>query len=206
MNMGTIKYLLFILLLNINMPVISGTIDTTGQAPYEQCGYCHEYDGNSRMSSFPRIAGQKSAYIVKQLRDFRSGKRTGRMQATAELLNDDDIYVVAEYFSRQIISNRPSGKQSSSKNILARKIFFEGDSARGIQSCESCHGRYAEGVGNIPRLAGQHERYLYDQIVLFKSGVRNNDESGRMQNISRLLSNHEIQALVGFLANITVEK
>jgi hypothetical protein len=27
------------------------TIDTTGQAPHERCGYCHEADGNPRMEA-----------------------------------------------------------------------------------------------------------------------------------------------------------
>ena len=88
-------------MLSLSKLIVADTIDTSGQAPYEQCGYCHEYDGNSKMPMYPRLAGQQAAYIVKQLQDFRAGRRMGQMQATAELLSDEDIQEVADYFSQQ---------------------------------------------------------------------------------------------------------
>ena len=88
----------------------AGTIDTSEQAPYEQCGYCHEYDGNSIMPDYPKLAGQQKEYLIKQLMDFKNGKRKGLMQATAELLTKEDINVVASYFSQQMAN---SSNQSS---------------------------------------------------------------------------------------------
>ena len=186
--------------------LIADTLDfmgnTTNEEPYEQCGYCHEYDGNSIMPSFPILAGQQSAYIIKQLQDFRSGKRHGKMQATAELLTDGDILIVAKYFSQQTVLSNKLNKLTSSQKQLAKQIFYNGDVTRGLQSCVSCHGQSALGIGNIPRLAGQHENYLYEQLLLFKSGGRKNDENNQMQLISSLLNQHEMKVLVSFLSSL----
>ena len=85
------------LLITSSQQVNADTIDTSGQAPYESCGYCHEYDGNSVMAGYPKLAAQTEQYLVKQLQDFKSGKRQSVMQATAELLSAEDIQVVASY-------------------------------------------------------------------------------------------------------------
>ena len=72
-------------------------------APYESCGYCHEYDGNPSMGNYPKLAGQKKTYLLKQLQDYRHGLRDGKgmMQPAATLLSEQDLDVVAEFFSNQ---------------------------------------------------------------------------------------------------------
>ena len=179
------------------------TIDTTGQAPYEQCGYCHEYDGNSKMPIYPRLAGQMQQYLAKQLRDFRSGKRQGTMQATAELLSDEDIRIVAEYFSRQSPSNTPSSELNSKDKRRARKLVKQGDSDRKIPACSNCHQQDASGSDVFPRLAGQHPEYLVSQLQDFKTGKRSNDSSRQMHQISRQLTHQEMQIIAQYLAGLT---
>lgn len=197
--------LLMILISNLSTSLLADTIDTLGQKPHEQCGYCHEYDGNSKMPSFPRLAGQSSDYIIKQLHDFRSGKRKGQMQATAELLGDDDIKLVAEYFSQQTIMTNQLNKLPTEQKALAEQLFFHGDDGRGLIACASCHGKGGLGVSIVPRLAGQHESYLYDQLASFKSGARTNDNSGAMRKISKLLNDNEMKALAAFLTRLEPE-
>jgi len=66
-----------------------------------QCASCHQ-PGYKGMKEFPRLARQKQAYIVKQLREFRDGVRTndnGIMAATAKALTDDQIEALAQYFA-----------------------------------------------------------------------------------------------------------
>lgn len=179
------------------------TIDTTGQAPYEQCGYCHEYDGNSKMPIYPRLAGQTQQYLAKQLRDFRSGKRQGTMQATAELLSDEDIRIVAEYFSGQTPSNTPSSVLDATDKRRARKLVKQGDSDRKIPACINCHQQDASGSDVFPRLAGQHPEYLVSQLQDFKTGKRSNDSSRQMHDISRQLTHQEIQIIAQYLAGLT---
>lgn len=177
-------------------------LDESAQAPYETCGYCHELDGNPRMTRYPRLAGQHSDYLIKQLEDFRSGERAGEMQATAELLSDSDIRIVAEYFSQQAVKLSLLDNQPDTAQQLARELYQQGDSKRELLACMHCHG--AEGLGRaaIPRLAGQHEDYLIQQMQAFKSSQRNNDADSQMRVISRLLSEAEITALAAYLARL----
>ena len=68
-----------------------------------QCVSCHLGDSNSRGGEFPVIQGQHRNYVVKQLRDFKAGRRTndhtGLMQNKAQSLTDTDIEDLGNYFS-----------------------------------------------------------------------------------------------------------
>jgi len=49
------------------------------------------------------------------------------------------------------------------------QLFTNGDAARNIISCASCHGPGGNSAGAAnPKLAGQHPEYLYKQLVNFK--------------------------------------
>ena len=66
-------------------------IVTEGVQPWHLCATCHSLDGISAMARFPKLAGQRAAYIVKQVRDFRDGRRSndgGQMQASASDIVD----------------------------------------------------------------------------------------------------------------------
>jgi cytochrome c553 len=184
-------------------PACAGTIDTTGQEPYERCGYCHELDGNPRMEEFPRLAGQSSDYLAKQLRDFRAGRRSGTMQATAELLSDDDIAAVARYFNEQAprAAHRTESPPPADRRA-AERLHREGDGARGIPACRGCHGPDGAGSSSGPRLAMQHAAYLEAQLLAFKRGRRTNDAGGTMRAIASAATEPEIRALSLFFAGL----
>jgi cytochrome c553 len=198
---GTLKRLIMLtglLAINSQSLLKADTIDTSGQAVYEQCGYCHEYDGNSVMPGFPKLAGQQTDYLEKQLKDFRAGRRTGTMQGTAELLDDDAITEVAQYFSGQTL--RSQHPQKPEQHTAARQLYLNGDPGRGITGCASCHGEQAQGRGAVPRLAGQHAAYLKQELQRFTAQARTNDPGGIMRNAVRGLKNEEIEALADLLA------
>ena len=204
--MSVMKLNVFVLLICVNTSVVwADYLDEVGQSPYEQCGYCHEIDGNPRMPLYPRLAGQHPAYLIKQLQEFRSGKRTGQMQATAELLSDTDILAVAEYFSQQSVVFPKLEAQSNDEQQIAMQIYQQGDPARGLLACSNCHGMDGLGKSDVPRLSAQHADYLHDQLMLFKSGQRKNDAGGQMRAMATLLSEREITALTGFLARLPVK-
>ncbi len=63
------------------------------------CVACHGADGIGKAPQYPNLAGQKAAYIEKQLRAFRSGERKDpNMSAMAKPLSDQDITDLAAYF------------------------------------------------------------------------------------------------------------
>lgn len=184
--------------------VQADTIDTTGQEPYEPCGYCHEYDGNASMPGFPVLAGQHRAYLVKQLKDFRAGRRSGTMQGTAELLSDADIETVADYFSAQARRPKSLDPMPVAERDRALALYRHGDSRRELTPCISCHGPDAGGMLGYPALHGQDSRYLRQELAKFKSGVRRNDAGGLMSGIAAKLSETEIDALAELLSRMGV--
>ena len=180
------------------------TIDMSGQEPYERCGFCHEYDGNSRMAGFPSLAGQTRAYLHKQLRDFRSGKRQSTMQSIAEILSDKEIEAVANYFSEQV-SAIPLIEHKVDIQ-LGKQIYFRGKQQPFVPACANCHGQQGQGMHVNPRLANQLPDYLYKQLHSFKQALRDNDAGAVMRKIARALTEQEIASLAGFLARMPVEQ
>lgn len=64
------------------------------------CAACHAHDGISINDNWPNLAGQKKAYLVKQLKDFREGRRGGEvMPEYSQRLDDEDIEDLATYYS-----------------------------------------------------------------------------------------------------------
>lgn len=71
---------------------------------YGACVRCHGKNGKGKgknNSLFPVIGGQQKAYLIKQLKDFKDGKRAndpaGMMAMVAKGLSDKEIGAVAEY-------------------------------------------------------------------------------------------------------------
>lgn len=71
-----------------------------GKAKSMMCGACHGAAGVSAVPMYPNLAGQKEAYIVKQLKDFKSGNRKDPVMAPmAMALSDADMANLAAYYS-----------------------------------------------------------------------------------------------------------
>lgn len=71
-----------------------------GKAASAVCGACHGAAGISAIPMYPNLAGQKEAYLVKQLKAFKAGERTDPvMTAMAMPLSDADIANVSAYFA-----------------------------------------------------------------------------------------------------------
>jgi cytochrome c553 len=69
------------------------------------CRSCHGGRGPSSASTAPRLEGQHSVYLAKQLREFRSGERAndpdGAMRAIARKLSDPQIEALSAYLAAQ---------------------------------------------------------------------------------------------------------
>lgn len=67
-----------------------------------------------------------------------------------------------------------------------------------IEECAACHG--LDGIARdteVPHLAGQNERYLFNQMMAFRSGKRAHKE---MRYMARHMSVQEIAALAAYYA------
>lgn len=184
-------------------PAAADMIDYSGVKPWEHCALCHSLDGVSRMARFPKLAAQVPAYIEKQLMDFRAGRRTNdgeQMQASAVVIEDKDIPLVAAYFGG-LPPPPPAEPPAPAALKIASTLAEAGDGRRGLPACLSCHGRAAVAASAAPRIEAQHADYIAKQLRDFKSGDRGNDPANVMAGVAGRLSEDEITALAGYFAS-----
>jgi cytochrome c553 len=71
-----------------------------GKAKSAVCAGCHGADGISPMPIAPNLAGQKEAYFIKTMKDYRDGKRQDAMMGpAAQGLSDADFANLAAYYA-----------------------------------------------------------------------------------------------------------
>jgi len=68
-------------------------------------------------------------------------------------------------------------------------------------ACGTCHGADYRGVGDVPRLAGQHTVYLIRQLNDMQTGARKDKNVALMKPIVEKLSDREIVAVSAYLAS-----
>lgn len=77
-------------------------------------------------------------------------------------------------------------------------LFTDGDTARGLPACVSCHGAGGNSTISVnPKLAGQSEGYLYKQLVNFTTSDRNQPI---MTTYAKLLTDEEKHNIAAWLA------
>ena len=77
-------------------------------------------------------------------------------------------------------------------------LYTDGDAARGLPACVSCHGAGGNSTISVnPKLAGQHEGYLYKQLVNFTTADRNQPV---MTTYAKLLTDEEKHNVAAWLS------
>lgn len=163
----------------------------------QTCHLCHGKDGENSNAVYPRLAGQNAAYIAKQLGDFKSGRRKGTMTAMVTNLSEAEMVALGKYFS----SKPAKAHRVSDPDFAAvgQYLYHNGNRWSGVASCASCHGAEAVGSETLPRLAGQHARYLVTQLKDFNTRERTNDNEV-MHSIASKLTELEVEALARYLS------
>ncbi|EDM65613.1 MAG: cytochrome c [Moritella sp.] len=93
------KITLLILAGMFTIPAVAADIEA-GKAKAGMCMACHGVAGISSIPMYPNLAGQKAMYLVKQLKDFKSGKRQDpTMKGMVMALSDADIVNVSAYYA-----------------------------------------------------------------------------------------------------------
>jgi len=71
-----------------------------GKAKAVTCNACHGANGISAIPNYPNLAGQKEAYLVKQMKAFKDKSRKDpTMNAMAAPLSDADMANIAAHYS-----------------------------------------------------------------------------------------------------------
>ncbi|MDU9393923.1 c-type cytochrome [Pseudomonas sp. zfem002] len=163
--------------------------------PQDACALCHGVRGQPENAQYPALAGQPAAYLQAQLQAFAQGKRhSPQMQPLVADLGEARIQALAEYFARQEprITHAPAPDDA----LQAR-----GQASVAARACSACHGAQLSGSEIGPRLAGQGQAYLLEQLQAFKQG-RRTDPSGAMNATVSLIPDDELQALAHYLAGL----
>jgi len=89
----------------LSAPAAENT-QVTLQNKLAQCQGCHGIEGwktaYPEVYRVPKLGGQKAAYIVNALKEYKSGDRDfGTMHAMVMDLSDDDMKRLAQYFEGQ---------------------------------------------------------------------------------------------------------
>lgn len=177
------------------------------------CIACHGADGNSLADMWPKLAGQVPDYILKQLRDFKAGRRQDeQMSPMAANVAAADMEDIAAYFAAQAVAATPAEKADLA---LGERIYLEGKGRpQPVAACIGCHG--PGGAGNrdwaktlsrppavlAPAIGGQHAAYLRKQLAAFRAGARDNDVARVMRHVAAALDDREIAAVAAYTATL----
>ncbi|WP_327037586.1 c-type cytochrome [Methylophilus sp. Leaf416] len=164
------------------------------------CAACHGADGNSVITTNPKLAGQHPEYLVKQLSNFKDGSRANAvMSGMASTLSQEDMEGIAKYFSNQSI--KLAKAKENGKGSLGEKIYRGGIAANKVPACAACHGVTGAGLPKqFPRLAGQHTDYTVQQLRTFRTGERAN--APMMMTIAAKMSDAEMQAVADYIQGL----
>jgi len=177
---------------------------TAGQGKAAACGACHGIDGNSADPQYPKLAGQHEAYIVRQLENFKSGKRQNPiMVGMASPLSEQDMHDIGAYFASK--TSLP-GVADEALVEQGQKLFREGDVARGIPACMACHsvdGRGNPGAG-YAQLTSQHAQYIQATLKSWHDGGSWGDDAHAkiMPGIAQKLDDKDIAAVASYVEGL----
>jgi len=155
-------------------PVFAGSIEIAEGKHLVQsnCSNCHGLEGISQTAGVPNLAGQRPAYLYRELHAYISGERNNSvMNGAIKYLSNEALVDAAAYFS----SLDPALPAAATNNSSGDADPVQAGKAAAA-GCAGCHGD--AGVSKMPgapNLAGQQQKYLLDAMAAYKNGQRKND-------------------------------
>ena len=136
------------------------------EAKLQACNACHGQNGQPIDKSIPIIWGQTTAYMTKQLHDYRGEDRQNPvMSQFAGMIKPEEWRKVATYFNAKPWPAKQASAGPAPAAPPEQKIAF----------CRICHQPNFEGGLPAPRLAGQSYDYLLAALNSFADGTRDNN-------------------------------
>jgi cytochrome c553 len=172
---------------------------------YEVCAGCHLTEGWGETSgTFPQLAGQHKAVLIKQLADIREGNRDNptmypfalpRAIGGAQSLADVVAYI------EKLPMNPENGKgeweQGTPEFAQGEKLYKD--------NCVECHGETGEGIAEkyYPRIQGQHYAYMLRQFEWIRDGKRRNANPDMVKQI-KSFSDKDMQMVINYVSRVPV--
>jgi cytochrome c553 len=157
------------------------------EAKAQVCAACHGGNGiPTDPKTIPVIWGQQESYLMKQLRDFRSGERPSAVMAPfAKGLGEGDLRKIAAYFA--------------AKGWPARLVPAKAPSPpKSVAQCQACHQPNFQGGMPAPRLAGLSYEYLVAAMHSFAKEERTNNLD--MPRFMQMLTERERSTIARYLS------
>ena len=201
---------------NVRADVSNGqAIYNEGKGEATACKGCHGEKalGNDAMGA-PRLANIGQIYVLKQLNEFATGKRSGSgaggtMNEISKALDEQDRRDVAAYMDSFEYEMEPSDLKSLAADggkvgdPKKGKIIVTKGIKRLVPACEDCHGLSGR-APLIPAVYQQKFVYLVNQLNSFRDGSRANDQTvykvGVMRGIAKRLTDENIADVAAFLS------
>lgn len=189
-----------------------------GEKKAAACAACHGQGGKGASAAYPKLAGQGEAYTVKQLQDFKSGRRENPiMQAQARGLSEQDMADLAAYYAEQQVQVEAADPALVE---AGERLYRGGNLTTDVSACAGCHGPAGEGIdaAAFPALGGQYADYVAAQLKAFRAAGRKDlegslrkndaegDTAGMMQSVAAKMSDSEIRAVASFISGLAPKR
>ena len=202
---------LSILLAALLAPMLAFAGDAqAGKALFPVCTACHgpTGQGNQAMNA-PKIAGQEQWYLIKQMQLFQMdargtapgdmhGMQMGAMAKGPQLKAEGALENLAAYVAT--FPDEPTAVTVTDDAEAGKALY---------PVCAACHGAKGEGIEAMagPRLVGQNDWYLVNQIKKFQKGQRgyhNADHGGRQMRpmVATLATDKAINDVVAYITSL----
>jgi cytochrome c553 len=194
-----------------DLPAINGDAEA-GKARATTCMGCHGERGVAPVPLFPNLAGQHAEYLYGELLQIRrEGRPDSPMTAQVADLDDATLRDLAAWFASLALPTAPAAADAHESHEVGRRLYREGDPARGIPPCQGCHG--AGGAGHalsdstprwrtVPILSGQHAAYLAQRLRDYRDGRHSDSSSARvMSPIAATLDDAAIDAIAQWIGS-----
>jgi cytochrome c553 len=173
-----------------------------GRINFTACDRCHDtHDSEPTSPYVPILGGQDSAYLRRTLHEYRDDLRqSGFMEPIVAELDDKHIDNLAAYYASLKVPVAKSAQPASPAKVeQGRQLAEHGDRSRMVPACLSCHGINKR--PDYPRLAGQSEHYIRQQLHVLQKGIRAKTPYGAiMTTIAKRLTEQQAEAAAAFFA------
>ncbi len=174
-----------------------------GEVLYALCRSCHQPSASGHSDgSIPQLAGQHSSVLIKQMADIRAGLRDSpTMYPFAAVLSDpQDLADLAAYLEGLCIplEHGQYDAQDAVQQVANGRALYE-------KECTVCHGVNGEGSRYklYPVIAGQHYKYLLQQMTEIRDGKRRNANPEMVRIISKY-SDDQLIAISAYQSSLVM--